>query len=223
MNKMPTLATANSPVAPDNGFAALIDATIASFYKANEPGATVIVMLEGRTMFRQAYGMASIAKPEMMTPETTMRLGSISKQFTAVSILMLIEQGKLSLADKVGDFFPDYPAQGSQITVEHLLTHTSGIVSYTGKKDYDANIATELTVTEVIDSFKNDPLEFAPGTAFNYNNSGYFLLGALIEKISGLSYAKFVEQHIFVPLGMNCTYYEGHELSLQRAAAGHTY
>jgi len=223
MKNIPTLSTPSVSVAPDNGSAALIDATIASLYKANEPGAAVIVMREGRTIFRQSYGMASIAKREVMTPETTMRLGSISKQFTAVSTLMLIEQGKLSLADQVGDFFPDYPAQGSQITVEHLLTHTSGIVSYTDKEDFEANIATELMVTEVIDSFKNDPLEFAPGTAFNYNNSGYFLLGALIEKISGLSYAKFVEQRIFVPLGMNCTYYEGHELSVQRAAEGYTY
>lgn len=216
-------ATANAPTVIDDGFATLIDATIAPFYKADEPGATIIVMFDGTTVFRQAYGVASIVKQETMTPETTMRLGSISKQFTAVSILMLIEEGKLSLADKIRKFFPDYPVQGSQITVEHLLTHTSGIVSYTDKKDFDANIATELTVSEMIDSFKHDPLEFVPGTAFNYSNSGYFLLGALIEKISGLSYAKFVEQRIFIPLGMNSTCYEGHEVGQQHVAAGHTH
>lgn len=218
-----TLTTANASSALHNDFATLIDVTIAPFYKANEPGTTVIVTFNGETMFRKAYGMASIAKQEVVTPETTMRLGSITKQFTAVSILMLIEEGKLEITDKLVEFFADYPEQGGQITVEHLLTHTSGIVSYTDKEDFDANIATELSVAEVIDSFKNDPLEFAPGTDFKYNNSGYFLLGALIEKISGLAYAKFVEQHIFLPLGMNCTYYEGYELSLQRAAAGHTY
>jgi D-alanyl-D-alanine carboxypeptidase len=223
MTKMFTLATANASSALHNGFATLIDATIALFYKVNEPGATVIVTSNGATMFRKAYGMATIANQEAMTPEATMRLGSITKQFTAVSILMLIEEGKLSLTDKLVEFFADYPKQGSQITVEHLLTHTSGIVSYTDKEEFDANIAAELSVAEVIDSFKNDPLEFAPGTDFKYNNSGYYLLGALIEKISGLAYAKFVEQRIFLPLDMNCSYYEGYELSLQRAAAGHTY
>lgn len=143
---MLTLATANAPSVLDNGFATLFDATIAPFYKANEPGATIIVTFNGTTMFRKAYGMASIAKHEVMTPEATMRLGSISKQFTAVSILMLIEEGKLSLADKIVECFPDYPEQGSEITVEHLLTHTSGIVSYTDKEEFDANIAAELSV-----------------------------------------------------------------------------
>lgn len=213
---------ANVPAALDNGFAADIDATIAPFYPADEPGATIIVTLDGSTIFRQAYGMASVAKQEAMMPEATMRLGSISKQFTAVATLMLIEEGTLSLADSIVTLFPDYPAQGKHITVEHLLTHTSGIVSYTDKPDFDANIATEMTVTEMIDSFKNDPLEFAPGTAFNYNNSGYFLLGAIIEKISGLSYASFVEQRIFVPLGMNSSGYEGHAPGPRHAAAGHT-
>jgi len=222
MTTISALATANIPTA-DNGFATLLDATIAPFYKADEPGATIIVTLDGTTMFRQAYGMANLARKEAMTPEATMRLGSISKQFTAVSILMLVEEGKLSLDDKIVQILPNYPATGSQITVEHLLTHTSGIVSYTDKQDFDANIATDLTVTEMIDSFKNDPLEFAPGTAFNYSNSGYFLLGALIEKTSGLSYAKFVEQRIFVPLGMNSTCYEGHEIGQQHVAVGHTH
>jgi len=220
---MPTPATCNALTALDNALASLIDATIVPLYKPNEPGAIVIITFDGTTMFRQAYGMASVAKQKALSPEATMRLGSISKQFTAVAALILIEEGKLSLADNIGSFFPDYPPRGNQITVEHLLTHTSGIVSYTDKKNFDANIATELTVIEMIDSFKNDPLEFMPGTAFNYSNSGYFLLGALIEKVSGLSYAKFVEQRIFAPLGMHYTYYEGHELSPQQAAHGHTY
>lgn len=223
MTKISTPATGHALSAPDKGLASLIDATIAPFYKANAPGATIIVTFDGTPMFRQAYGMASIVNEEAMRPESTMRLGSISKQFTAVAILMLVEEGKLSLSDSLVKFFPDYPAQGRQITVEHLLTHSSGIVSYTDKQDFDAHIATDLTVTEMIDSFKNDPLEFAPGTAFNYSNSGYFLLGALIEKISGLSYAKFVEQRIFVPLGMNSTCYEGHEMGQQHVAVGHTH
>lgn len=212
-----------SKLSSPSPLAASVDATIAPFYKADGPGATVIVTLDGKTVFRRAYGMASIAKQQPMTPETTFRLGSISKQFTAVSILMLVEDGKLSVSDKIMRFLPDYPTQGRHITVEHLLTHSSGIVSFTGKEDFDANITRELTVGQMIDSFKDDPLEFAPGTAFNYNNSGYYLLGALIETLSGMSYAKFVEQNIFVPLGMHSTCYEGFELSPQRMAAGHTY
>lgn len=207
----------------DGALAAAIDAAVAPFYPPHQPGATVIVTRDGKTLFRQAYGMASVALQQPMTPETTLRLGSISKQFTAVAILMLVEEGKLSLSDEMMDYLPDYPAQGRHITVEHLLTHTSGIVSFTNKPDFDANIARELTVTEMIDSFKDDLLEFAPGSAFNYNNSGYFLLGALIEKISGLSYARFVEQRLFVPLGMHSTCYEGHESSAQQVAAGHTH
>ncbi len=213
-------ACASAPVF--ESLAASINATIAPFYDANGPGATVIVTLDGKTLFRQAYGMASIAQQQTMTPETTLRLGSISKQFTAVAILMLAEAGKLSTSDKLVQFLPDYPAQGRQVTIEHLLTHSSGIVSFTDKADFDANIAREFTVDQMINGFKDDPLEFAPGTAFNYNNSGYFLLGAIIEKISGMSYAKFVEQNIFAPLGMHNTYYEGHEPSPQRMAAGHT-
>ena len=200
-----------------------IDATVMQYYKPNEPGATIIVTRDGEIVFRKAYGMACIAKQQLMTPETTLRLGSITKQFTAISILMLAEKGQLSVSDKIMQFLPDYPAQAEQITIEHLLTHTSGIVSFTEKNDFDTNIFKEVAVATMIDSFKDDPLEFKPGTAFSYNNSGYYLLGAIIEKISGMSYARFVQQHIFMPLGMNSTYYEGYELSPQRMAAGHTY
>lgn len=220
---MSKLSSPSAPTAANGAFGAFIDATVAPFYQANGPGATAIVTLDGKTVFRQAYGMASIATQQSMTPETTFRLGSVSKQFTAVAILMLAEEGRLSVSDEILQFLPDYPVQGRQITIEHLLTHSSGIVSFTGKKDFDANITRELTVADMIDSFKDDPLEFAPGTAFNYNNSGYYLLGALIEKLSGMPYAKFVEQRIFVPLGMTSTYYEGHQLSPQCLADGHSH
>ena len=219
---MPKLSTAAAQVAADALFAASADALLASFYQPDGPGAAVIVTRTGKTVFRQAYGMACLAKQQPMTPETTFRLGSISKQFTAVAILMLAEEGKLSIHDEITRFLPDYPVQGKRITIEHLLTHSSGIVSFTDKDDFDANITRDVTVSEMIDSFKDDKLEFAPGTAFSYNNSGYYLLGALIEKVSGISYASFVEQRIFVPLGMHATSHEGHERSPQHKAAGHT-
>lgn len=219
---MSKLSHASAQVAADTLFAASADALLAPFYQPDGPGAAVIVTRAGKTVFRQAYGMACLAQQQPMTPETTFRLGSISKQFTAVAILMLAEEGKLSIHDEITRFLPGYPVQGKRITIEHLLTHSSGIVSFTDKDDFEANITRDVTVSEMIDSFKDDKLEFAPGTAFSYNNSGYYLLGALIEKVSGMSYASFVEQRIFIPLGMNATCHEGHERRPRHKAAGHT-
>ncbi|MGK5023416.1 serine hydrolase domain-containing protein [Janthinobacterium sp. RB2R34] len=219
---MSKLSCTTARIDVEGAFTASIDAMVAPFYHPEGPGAAVIVTLDGKTVFRHAYGMASVAEHQPATPETTFRLGSISKQFTAVSILMLAEEGKLNVSDEITRHLPDYPALGRQITIEHLLTHSSGIACFTGKDDFDANITSNVTVTEMIDRFKDEPLEFAPGTAFSYSNSGYYLLGAIIEKVSGLSYASFVEQRIFVPLGMHDTCHEGHERSAHQMAAGHT-
>lgn len=198
-----------------------IDKLVSPYYKPDVPGATVIVVKDGKTVFRKAYGLADVARKVPMTPETSLRLGSITKQFTAVAILMLAEEGKLAVTDEITRFLPDYPTHGKKITVEHLLTHTSGIVSYTSKPGFKATATEDKTVAQMIDSFKNEPLEFDPGTRYQYNNSGYFLLGAIIEKVSGLPYAKFVEQRIFVPLGMSQTAYEGFERGPSLRAAGH--
>ncbi|MES3023151.1 MAG: serine hydrolase [Pseudomonadota bacterium] len=208
--------------AAERALSAQIDASISQHYKADEPGATVIVTRDGKTVFRKAYGMASVVKKQVMTPDMTLRIGSVTKQFTAVAILMLAEEGKLALSDDITKFIPDYPTKGKKITVEHLLTHTSGIVSYTGKMDFMANSTKDLTVKQMVDSFKNDPLTFEPGTDFAYNNSGYFLLGAVIEQVSGMPYAKFVEKRIFVPLGMNNTAHEGFERAAATKAEGHS-
>ena len=167
---------------------------------------------DGKTVFRKAYGMADIAKKQALTPATALRIGSITKQFTATAILMLADEGKIKLDDDINRYLPDYPTHGQRITVEHLLTHTSGIVSYTGKQGYMAGMAKDMTVGEMIDRFKDDPLEFEPGADWRYNNSGYFLLGAIIEKVSGQSYADFLQRCIFTPLGMTHTAYESHEL-----------
>lgn len=199
-----------------------IDASIAPYFKGDAPGATVIVVRDGKPVLRKAYGMADTAKGVKMTPEMALRLGSITKQFTATAILMLVEEGKLSVDDDITKHLPDYPTRGKRITIEHLLTHTSGIASYTGKPGYMAGMAQDMTVAQMIDSFKNDPLDFEPGSQYRYNNSGYFLLGAIIEKISGQSYANFLEQRIFKPLGMRDSYYEGFGNSTAPVAAGHS-
>lgn len=213
---------ATATAAADQTLAAKIDASISGHYKADEPGATVIVTRDGATVFRKAYGMADTSSKQAMDAAMTLRLGSITKQFTAVAILMLAEEGKLALTDDITRFLPDYPTQGKKITIEHLLTHTSGIQSYTGKPAYMDTMAKDFTVNQMIDGFKNDPMLFAPGERFDYNNSGYFLLGAIIEKISGQSYAKFLEQRIFIPLGMTHTAYEGNERTKGARAAGHS-
>lgn len=191
--------------APDGGqdVAARIDQVLAATYEADAPGATVIVVKDGKTILRKAYGLADVEHKQPLAPDTPMRLGSITKQFTSTAILMLVDEGKIKLDDDITVYLPDYPSQGKKVTIEHLLTHTSGIVSYTGKPDYMANMQKDLTVRQMVDSFKNDPLEFAPGSRYRYNNSGYFLLGAIIEKVSGQTYDKFVEQRIFVPPPMS--------------------
>ncbi|MGX4640976.1 serine hydrolase [Massilia sp. SYSU DXS3249] len=219
---MAGVQAAPAAVQSQQSMAAAIDASIGAHYKADEPGATVIVVKDGKTVFRKAYGMADSIGKQAMTPDAVLRLGSITKQFTAVAILMLAEEGKLSLTDDITRFFPDYPTKGKAITVEHLLTHTSGIKSYTGKPDYALGMEKDVTVAAMIDSFKNDPLDFEPGTNYRYNNSGYFLLGAIIEQVSGQPYAKFVEQRIFKPLGMANTAYEGHERGKAPRALGHS-
>jgi CubicO group peptidase (beta-lactamase class C family) len=202
--------------------AARIDQVLAATYKADAPGATVIVVKDGKTILRKAYGLADLEHKVPLTPETQMRLGSVTKQFTSTAILMLVEEGKIKLSDDITVYLPDYPAQGKKVTIEHLLTHTSGIVSYTGKPGFKNGMQEDLSVNQIIDTFKSDPLEFEPGSRYKYNNSGYFLLGAIIEKVSGLSYDKFVEQRIFVPLGMQHTAYEGHERSKVARALGYT-
>jgi CubicO group peptidase (beta-lactamase class C family) len=201
--------------------AAQIDAAIAPHYKADEPGSTVIVTRDGKVVFRKAYGMASLEKKTPLTPDSVLRLGSITKQFTATAILMLAEEGKLSVKDEITKFLPDYPVKGKKVTVEQLLQHTSGIKSYTNKPDFMSNAHKDFTVAQMIDGFKNDPFDFEPGTSYNYNNSGYILLGAIIEKVSGMPYAKFLEQRIFVPLKMDNTAYEGHERGKAPRASGY--
>jgi D-alanyl-D-alanine carboxypeptidase len=199
-----------------------IDAVLAPHFKPNEPGATVIVTRDGKPLFRKAYGMANIELGVALRPDMSLRLGSITKQFTAVSILMLADQGKLSVDDDITKHLPDYPTQGRKITIEHLLVHTSGIKSYTGMPGYGAGMRADKTVQQMIDTFKNEPFDFEPGDRYQYNNSGYFLLGAIIEKVSGLTYAEFVAKNIFEPLGMKNSGYDDPSQIVPNRAEGYT-
>jgi D-alanyl-D-alanine carboxypeptidase len=185
-----------------------IDSALTALYPADRPGAAVLVARDGQVLMRKAYGAASVELGVPLRPEHVFRLGSITKQFTAVALLMLVDEGRVSLDDEITKYLPDYPTHGHRITVEHLLTHTSGIQSYTGMPAYVAGMRRDLTTGELIAMFRDQPMEFAPGERWNYNNSGYALLGAIIEKVSGMSYADFLRTRIFEPLGMRSTFYE---------------
>lgn len=212
-----------APTAPavDEALAAKIDAVMSEVYKPGEPGAAIIVRKNGRTIFRKGYGLADLELGVPVAPDMIFRLGSITKQFTAVSILMLAEQGKLGLQDEITKYLPDYPTQGRRITVEHLLTHTSGIQSYTDMPEWLPLWRKDLTVKELVDLFKDKPMQFEPGERWAYNNSGYILLGAIIEKVSGETYEHFVESHIFKPLGMTGSCYGSTEHVIPRRVPGY--
>jgi D-alanyl-D-alanine carboxypeptidase len=205
----------------DEAIAAEIDRFLSPYFNPNEPGATVIVTREGKPIFRKAYGLANIEKKTPMQPEMVLRIASMTKQFTAVAVMILVEDGKLKLDDDFTKHLPGYPKPKKKITIDQLLTHTSGIPGYTEMDDFGANRAKDVTVAQMIDRFKDKPLTFTPGTKMRYNNSGFFLLGAIIEHHSGMRYADFVAQRIFEPLGMKDTAYEGSERSGNQRVNGY--
>jgi CubicO group peptidase (beta-lactamase class C family) len=182
---------------------------------------SVLVARDGKTLLDKGYGFANLEWQLPDTPTTKFRLGSITKQFTAASILLLEERGKLKTDDPVKKYMPDAPAAWDKITIFHLLTHTSGIPSFTGFSDFPTRQLQDMTPQQLVDWFRDKPLEFEPGTKWNYSNSGYVLLGYLIEKISGQSYADFVQQNIFTPLGMKDSGYDSNSAVIERRAAGY--
>ncbi len=190
-----------------------IDAIMESYYAPDEPGGVLLIAKEGDIVFEKAYGMANLELKVPMEEHMVFEIGSITKQFTAVSILMLMEEGKLSLDDDITKFIEDYPTHGHHISIHHLLTHTSGIKSYTSLERWMSDVRKDYEPLQMIDYFKNEPMDFAPGEKFLYNNSAYFILGYVIEKASGMSYEEFLETRIFQPLDMENSYY-GSQLEL---------
>jgi len=187
--------------------AARLDRIFAEAYPATGPGAAVIVVRDGKPILRKGYGLANVELSVPIAPEMVFRIGSVTKQFTAAAILKLVEAGKLSLSDEIGRFLPDFPTRGKKMTVEQLLTHTSGIKSVTGMPSWSPRMREDWTPAQIIAFFQNEPPDFEPGTKWKYNNSGYHLLGAIIEKVSGKKYEDFVAEAIFRPLGLERTRY----------------
>ena len=182
---------------------------------------TILVVKDGKALIDQGYGSADLEWNIPNSPTTKFRLGSITKQFTAASILLLQERGKLSIDDPISKYMPDAPAAWSKITIYNVLTHTSGIPSFTGFPDYRTTEWKDTTPTELVARFRDKPLDFEPGTKFTYSNSGYVLLGYLIEKVSGQTYADFLQQNIFSPLGMKDTGIDSNAAILPQRAQGY--
>ncbi len=172
--------------------------------QGDSPGVAVLVARDGKIAFQGGFGFADMAKKTPVTVETKFRIGSISKQFTAAAILKLAEEKKLSVTDPLSKFFPDFP-RAEKITLHHLLTHTSGIHSYTDKPDFLSRVSAAIEPGKLIDSFKNDAPDFAPGAGFHYNNSAYFLLGEIVAKVSGKPLGDYLRDAFFTPLDMKST------------------
>jgi len=182
------------------------------------PGLSLAVIRDGKTIKSQGYGLANLELRVPVIPETVFEIGSLTKQFTATCVMMLVEEGKIALDDPVSKYL-EVPEAWKAITVRHLLTHTSGIKTYTALPGFEASL--HLTVRAFIDKLAAHPLTFAPGESFAYCNSGYNLLGFIIEKVSGESYWKFLSARILNPLGMSSTRSRDQKTVILHRASGY--
>ena len=203
--------------------AAKIDALINQYAANRQFNGTVLVADRGQVIFKKGYGMANMEWNVANAPDTKFRLGSITKQFTALLIMQLAEQNKLKLTGKITDYLPDYPkATGDKITIHHLLTHTSGIPNYTSfPKFAETQSRNPYTPAAFTKEFASLPLDFEPGSKFSYSNSGYFLLGVIIEKVTVKSYAEVLKTNILIPAQLNDTGYDLANPILSKRAAGY--
>lgn len=183
---------------------------------------TVLAARDGKVLLDKGYGSADLEWNISNTPDVKFRLGSVTKQFTAAAILLLEQQGKLSTNDPVGKYLPDAPAAWAKVTIYSLLTHTSGIPNFTSFPDYKVFERQPTNAAELVARFRDKPLDFEPGAKMSYSNSGYALLGYLIEKVSGESYSAFLQEKIFTPLGMSDTGYDFNAKLLTHRAHGYS-
>ena len=206
-----------------------IDAIFASLKSNNAPGAAVFVVHNGHVEFRQGYGVTDLRTLHKIDPETNFRLASFTKQFTAACIILLVHDGKLHYGDHLTDIFPEFPAYGKSITVRNLLNHTSGLPDYEDVLMKQYPNTPDEKIPQILDAGVLKLLEqqssgkFAPGSKWEYSNSGYAALAMIIEKVSGKSYGQFLQERIFVPLKMNNTLaYEKGKNEVPHRAYGHT-
>jgi CubicO group peptidase (beta-lactamase class C family) len=219
---VPRAMGASAPPAPDPAaITRQLDQLLGPIFPPARPGAAVLVARDGKPIYRRGFGLADVEHKVAIEPAMAFRIGSVTKQFTAALVMQQVERGKIGLEDDVTRYLPDYPTHGRKITIENLLTHTSGIADYTALPAWQARIAEPLTPTQLIALFKDEPMAFAPGERWAYSNSNYVLLGAILEKVTGHSYAAELEARILRPLGMKRSAY-GHD-EPYRAGEAHGY
>jgi CubicO group peptidase (beta-lactamase class C family) len=218
-----TLSIANAQSREDKQLEKKIDDLVTEKLNSLSPGCAVLIAKKGKVIYEKSFGFANIELNVAMQPEMIFRIGSMTKQYTAISILQLVEQGKISLRDSIQKFIKDFPYKGHTITIENLLTHTSGITDY---EVLDAHIPNAIRIDfpakQLIDSFAKLPLEFTPSTKYNYSNSNYFLLGYIIEKVSGQAYKQYLQENVFKPAGLTSTFYDSPTQVVTNRVNGYT-
>jgi CubicO group peptidase (beta-lactamase class C family) len=198
-----------------------IDNLVQTHLKPNGPGAAIGVLQAGRQLHRGGYGLASLEWNTPIQSDTVFRIASLTKQFTAMAILMLQEQGKLHIDDLLSAYLPDCPPAWQTIRLKHLLTHTAGLVNITELPTFQERAAQALSLQDVIALFMPIPLLFEPGSDFYYSNSGYHLLGLIVERISGTSYEEFIRTNIFEALGMQRSCFHHNTPIIPKRASGY--
>jgi CubicO group peptidase (beta-lactamase class C family) len=192
--------------------------------KAERFSGVILVARDGKILVSKGYGMADVENDVPNTPETRFRLGSLTKQFTAASILLLQERGKLSVQDSVCKYVAPCPEAWQPVTIHQLLSHTGGVPNLTNLNAFPDYLRTKrepTTVEALIGRFRDRPLDFKPGEKWTYSNSGYILLGHVVEKVSGKSYESFLRENIFEPLKMTSTGYDHADEIVKRRARGY--
>lgn len=198
-----------------------LDQQARAYLQLEQFNGAVLVAQAGTPLLAKGYGKANFEWDIPAAPDTRFRLGSITKQFTAMAVLLLEQDGKLTVEDPVSRHWPEAPAAWRAITIHQLLTHTSGIFNFTALPDYTKNMRQTLTPAEIVQRVAGKPLEFEPGSQMKYSNTGYVLLGLIIEKTAGMPYAGFVRQRIFEPLGMHDSGYDSDTALIPKRAAGY--
>lgn len=198
------------------------DIVKAEMVRSKTPGVSIAVIRNGKLIKACGYGFADLDRKVPAGEKTVYELGSITKQFTSAAVMMLVEAGKVRLDDKIVELLPDLPKAWSGVTVRHLLTHTSGIKGYTELPNFMSLTMKDATHAEVIKSVAGLPLQFQPGEKWSYSNTGYFLLGMLIEKVTGKTYGAFVQERIFGPLGMTATHVNDLAAKIPDRATGYS-
>jgi len=204
MKKLIVLLCFPFAVFAQKNYQALLDDYAQAEFTIKEFNGTVLVMQKGTPIYKKSFGLADREWNIPNTFDTKFRIGSVTKQFAAACILLLEEQGKLSVEDKLSKFIPDYP-KGDSITVHMLLNHTSGIKNYTDLPEFWPKAVLPLSTDSMIALFKNKPLDFSPGTNWNYSNSGYFLLGVIVEKVTGKKFTEYLTDNIIKKVGLKNT------------------